>query len=90
LLYSKTLPLLTGGVELSARRKTRELPGRKSTAAARTGDEEELHAHSPRCRRVISDLTAREIVDDLLLTHRFMRSLSGRPTTRSRRRELAQ
>jgi [protein-PII] uridylyltransferase len=76
LLYNKTMPLLTGGTEfLRAEEKQRELLMEEVLRLLdRHLSEEELHAHfgalPPRYFQVNS---AREIMDDLLLTHRFMR-----------------
>src|SRR5262249_3752520 len=75
-LHDKTLPLLTGGTEfIRAEEKQREL---LMEEVQRLLDghisEEELHAHfgalPPRYFQINP---AREIMDDLLLTHRFMR-----------------
>ena len=75
-LYRKTLPLLTGKSEfLRAEEKQRELL-REEVDRLMNGhlSKEELHAHftalPPRYFQIHS---AKEIQDDLLLTHRFMR-----------------
>jgi [protein-PII] uridylyltransferase len=75
-LYDKTLQVLTGGTEfLRAEEKQRELLMEEVQRRAEGHvDAEELHAHfsvlPPRYFQIHS---AKEVLDDLMLAHRFMR-----------------
>ena len=76
LLYDKTLPLLTGGTEfVRAGEKQRELLMQEVHGLLpEPVDEEALHAHFANLPpRYFQILTAREIMDDVLLVHRFLR-----------------
>jgi [protein-PII] uridylyltransferase len=75
-LHYRTMPLLTGGTDfIAAEEKQRELILQEVRRMLPPGfDEEEMQAHEallpPRYFQIRS---AREIHDDLILTHRFMR-----------------